>query len=100
VSYATQHFNIYEKWSTNLLKERYAAYRNGRVTKDPFEDWYEEQLKLFDVYIIPLGQQLRVCGVFDLACDEFLDNAMDNRVEWETKGHAIIKAIRERTVDD
>jgi 3'5'-cyclic nucleotide phosphodiesterase/Adenylate and Guanylate cyclase catalytic domain len=100
VSYATQHFAVYEKWSTNLLKERYAAYRNGNVAKDPFDDWYEEQLKLFDVHVIPLGQKLRVCGVFDLACDEFLDNAMDNRIEWETTGRDIIKATRDKIVDD
>jgi hypothetical protein len=42
VSYAIQHFAVYEKWSTNLLKEMYAAYRNGRATKNPFEDWYAE----------------------------------------------------------
>jgi hypothetical protein len=43
--------------------------------------WYEGELWFFDNYIIRLAQKLRECGVFGVSCDEFLDYAMDNRLE-------------------
>jgi hypothetical protein len=33
------------------------AYQNGRVDKDPAENWYQGELGFFDNYIIPLAKK-------------------------------------------
>jgi 3'5'-cyclic nucleotide phosphodiesterase len=91
VSHTMQHFTIYKVWNMNLLKEMYHAYQNGRLAKDPTVGWYEGELWFFDNYVIPLAQQLRECKVFGVSCDEFLDYAKDNRMEWEMKGREIVR---------
>jgi hypothetical protein len=85
---------VYKKWNMKLLAEIYAAYKNGRMAKDPTEGWYEGELWFFDNYIIPLAQKLRECQVFGVSCDEFLDYARDNRMEWEMKGREIVREAR------
>jgi 3'5'-cyclic nucleotide phosphodiesterase len=100
VSHTMQHYTVYKKWNLRLLAEMYVAYASGRTTKDPLEGWYEGELWFFDNYIIPLAQKLRECGVFGVACDEFLDYAQDNRLEWQVKGRDIVReaadALRSR----
>jgi 3'5'-cyclic nucleotide phosphodiesterase len=95
VSHTMQHFTVYQKWNHCLLTELYDAYACGRTDKDPTLGWYEGELWFFDNYIIPLAQKLRECGVFGVSCDEFLDYAMDNRLEWETKGREIVRSSTE-----
>jgi 3'5'-cyclic nucleotide phosphodiesterase len=90
VSHTMQYFTVYKKWNLKLLKEMYDAYKSGRSTKDPLDGWYEGELWFFDNYVIPLAQKLRECNVFGVSCDEFLDYAKDNRMEWEEKGREIV----------
>jgi hypothetical protein len=61
------------------------------LKKDPLEGWYEGELWFFDNYGIPLAKKLRECNVFGVACDEFLDYANDNRLEWVAKGRSIVE---------
>jgi 3'5'-cyclic nucleotide phosphodiesterase len=91
VSHTMQHFTVYKKWNMCLLTEMYQAYGSGRTSKDPLEGWYEGELWFFDNYIIPLAEKLRECGVFGVACDELLDYAKDNRLEWQIKGRDIVR---------
>jgi 3'5'-cyclic nucleotide phosphodiesterase len=95
VSHTMQHFTIYKAWNMNLLKEMCDAYQHGRVAKDPTVGWYEGELWFFDNYVIPLAQKLRECKVFGDSCDEFLDYAKDNRMEWEMKGREIVRQAAE-----
>jgi hypothetical protein len=37
-----------------------------------------------------LAFKLQTCGVIGVSCDEFLDFANDNRMEWESKGREIV----------
>jgi 3'5'-cyclic nucleotide phosphodiesterase len=90
VSHTMQHFTVYKEWNLKLLTEMYSAYRSGRSAKDPLDGWYEGELWFFDNYVIPLAQKLRECKVFGVSCDEFLDYAKDNRMEWEEKGREIV----------
>jgi 3'5'-cyclic nucleotide phosphodiesterase len=94
VSHTMQHFTVYQKWNMRLLTEMYEAYQSGRTTKDPTDGWYEGELWFFDNYIIPLAQKLRECGVFGVSCDEFLDYAKDNRLEWEVRGKGIVEETK------
>ena len=95
VSHTMQHWTIYQKWNTNLFNEMYGAYKEGRVKKDPCEGWYEGELWFFDNYVIPLVRKLRDCQVFGAYCQEMLDCAYENRLEWENKGRAITEEMKE-----
>jgi 3'5'-cyclic nucleotide phosphodiesterase len=90
VSHTMQHWHVYQKWNQRLFSEMYTAYLAGRAVTDPSNGWYEGELWFFDNYIIPLAKKLKTCGVFGVSCDEFLDYALDNRVEWEAKGRDIV----------
>jgi hypothetical protein len=94
VSHTMLHFTVYKKWNMKLLAEMHTAYQNGHTAKDPTEGWYEGELWFFDNYIIPLAQKLRECQVFGVSCDEFLDYARDNRIEWEMKGRELVREAR------
>jgi len=91
VVHTMQHWTVYQKWNKRLFCEMLSAYQNGRVDKDPSEGWYAGELLFFDNYIIPLAKKLKECGVFGVSCDEVLDYARDNRLEWEQKGKAIVE---------
>jgi 3'5'-cyclic nucleotide phosphodiesterase len=95
VSHTMQHFTIYKQWNMRLLEEMYSAFANGRTATNPLDGWYEGELWFFDNYIIPLARKLSKCGVFGVSCDEFLDYANDNRLEWEIKGREIVQEAAE-----
>ncbi|CAJ1943563.1 unnamed protein product [Cylindrotheca closterium] len=90
VVHTMQHWTVYQKWNKRLFCEMMSAYQAGRADKDPSEGWYGGELWFFDNYIIPLAKKLKECGVFGVSCDEVLDYAQDNRLEWEQKGKMII----------
>jgi hypothetical protein len=73
-----------------LYTEMLDAFVNEQASTDPTEGWYEGELSFFDNYVIPLAFKLQTCGVIGASCDEFLDFAKDNRMEWETKGREIV----------
>lgn len=59
-----QDWNNMLKWSTCLYKEL----KNGFLSKrgeDPSVGWYENQIKFFDFYVLPLAKNLGVMGVFE-----------------------------------
>eukprot|EP00934_Nitzschia_sp_Nitz4_P001393 Nitzschia sp. Nitz4//scaffold87_size112219//25122//28676//NITZ4_004067-RA/size112219-processed-gene-0.3-mRNA-1//1//CDS//3329559348//1393//frame0 len=91
VVHTMQHWTVYQKWNRRLFTEMRKAYLAGRTDKDPAEGWYKGELGFFDFYIIPLAKKLKECGVFGVSCDEVLDYARDNRLEWEQKGEAVIR---------
>ena len=49
----------------------------------------------FDNYVIPLSKKLKECGVFGVSSDEYLNYALQNRAEWETRGEEIVTAFAE-----
>jgi hypothetical protein len=80
------HRAVYQKWNRRLFAEMRVAYKAGRSPKDPAEGWYGGELWFFDNYVL----KLKECGVFGVSCDEALDYAKDNRLEWEQKGKDIV----------
>mmetsp|Transcript_6633 Transcript_6633/g.10131 ORF Transcript_6633/g.10131 Transcript_6633/m.10131 type:complete len:1139 (+) Transcript_6633:135-3551(+) len=95
VVHTMQHWTVYQKWNRRLFAEMRSAYKEGRTPKDPAEGWYGGELWFFDNYIIPLAKKLKECGVFGVSCDEALDYAKDNRLEWEQKGKEIVRTWME-----
>jgi hypothetical protein len=68
----------------------YVAYIQGRAENDPTIGWYDGELSFFDNYIIPLANKLKRFGIFGVSCDELLDYALENRLEWSNKGQSIV----------
>jgi class 3 adenylate cyclase len=95
VSHTMQHWHVFRKWNQRLFEEMHAAYRAGRAAKDPSEFWYQGEIGFFDFYIIPLAKKLKDCGVFGVSSDEFLNYAMKNREEWESRGQEIVAEMME-----
>eukprot|EP00538_Stauroneis_constricta_P012395 CAMPEP_0119571056 /NCGR_PEP_ID=MMETSP1352-20130426/43927_1 /TAXON_ID=265584 /ORGANISM="Stauroneis constricta, Strain CCMP1120" /LENGTH=1560 /DNA_ID=CAMNT_0007620735 /DNA_START=72 /DNA_END=4756 /DNA_ORIENTATION=- len=96
VSHTMQHWHVYQKWNERLFSEMTAAYRNGRMDKDPAEGWYNGELWFFDNYVIPLAKKLKECGVFGVSSDEYLQYALENRREWQSKGEEIVTTMVEK----
>lgn len=96
VAHTMQHWNIYQKWNTQLFMEMYTAYKKGRYDKDPSEDFYQKELSFFDNYVIPLAKKLKESGVFGSSSDEYLNYATANRKEWEIKGESIVFSMVEK----
>jgi 3'5'-cyclic nucleotide phosphodiesterase len=95
VAHTMQHWHVYRKWNERFFLECYQAYRDGRAEKDPAEGWYEGEIGFFDFYIIPLAKKLKDCGVFGVSSDEYLNYAIRNRQEWETRGREVVNEMVE-----
>ena len=96
VAHTMQHWHVYLRWNEKLFQEMYLAYKMGRAPMDPAVGWYKGELWFFDNYVIPLAKKLDECGVFGVASDECLFNAMDNRREWADKGESVVKEMMSR----
>ena len=68
-----------------LFTELYVAYQAGRAKEDPSVNWAKGEIGFFDFYIIPLAKKLKDCGVFGVSSDEYLNYALANRREWESR---------------
>lgn len=94
ISHTMQHFQVYQKWNRRLFHETYLAFISGRSPVHPGVSWYEGELRFFDNYVIPLAKKLQSLGVlFGFSCAELVDYAMDNRVEWESKGRDLVQQM-------
>eukprot|EP00529_Nitzschia_sp_RCC80_P008238 CAMPEP_0113455580 /NCGR_PEP_ID=MMETSP0014_2-20120614/8448_1 /TAXON_ID=2857 /ORGANISM="Nitzschia sp." /LENGTH=1213 /DNA_ID=CAMNT_0000347013 /DNA_START=398 /DNA_END=4036 /DNA_ORIENTATION=+ /assembly_acc=CAM_ASM_000159 len=96
VAHTMQHWHIYQKWNERLFAEMTSAYQNGRMDKNPADGWYNGELWFFDNYIIPLAKKLKECGVFGVSSDEYLNYALENRREWQSKGEEAVKRMIEK----
>lgn len=99
VSHTMQHWQIYRKWNERFFQECYAAFIAGRAKEDPSLSWYKGEMGFFDFYIIPLTKKLKDCGVFGKSSDEYLEYALQNRNEWETKGKNIVEEMKRKMTE-
>jgi len=93
VSHTMQHWQVYQKWNRRLFSEMRAAFKAGRMAKDPATFWYRGELGFFDNYIIPLAGKLESCGVFGVSSDEYLNYALQNRAEWAERGEEMLREM-------
>ena len=96
VAHTMQHWHVYRKWNERLFFEMYKAYAEGRAETDPSVNWYQGEIGFFDFYIIPLAKKLEDCGVFGVSSDEYLNYAMKNRAEWESRGNEVLQEMVEK----
>jgi 3'5'-cyclic nucleotide phosphodiesterase/Adenylate and Guanylate cyclase catalytic domain len=95
VAHTMQHWHVYQSWNKRLFMEMYAAYSSGRADKNPLAGWFDGELWFFDNYVIPLAKKLKECEIFGVDCDQLLDYATQNRMEWLHKGNNIVKSWKE-----
>lgn len=95
VAHTMQHWHVYQKWNKRFFHECYNAYLSGRSEKNPADTWFEGEKGFFDFYIVPLARKLKNCGVFGVSSDEYLQFALSNRKEWESKGQEIVASMLE-----
>lgn len=114
MTHTMQHWDIYEKWNQCMFQEMYRTYNiNTNVIKGEevcknekqhvaihhwANDWYNDQLNLFDQYVVPLTRKLKVimmlfCGDDNNDDNEWYDCAMNNRLEWHNKGQELMNSI-------
>ena len=79
-----------------MFAEIYVAFQTGRVETDPSINWAIGEIGFYDFYIIPLAKKLKDCGVFGVSSDEYLNYALANRREWESRGDEIVGEMVER----
>ena len=96
VAHTMQHWHVYRKWNERLFFEMYKAYADGRADSDPSENWYKGEIGFFDFYIIPLAKKLKECGVFGVSSAEYLNYAVKNRAEWESRGQELVQEMVEK----
>ncbi|KAG7363704.1 adenylate/guanylate cyclase [Nitzschia inconspicua] len=94
VAHTMQHWATYQKFNGRLFEERYIAWLNGHLEKEPSLGWYGGEIWFFDNYIIPLANKLYKCGVFGVSYHEYLNYAKENRKEWEMKGQDIVAKMK------
>jgi hypothetical protein len=99
VAHTMQHWHVYTKWNERLFCEMYKAYKEGRAEIDPSDNWYKGEMGFFDFYIIPLAKKLKMCGVFGVSSDEYLDYATNNRREWEARGQELVASYLRKLND-
>jgi len=98
IAHTMQHWHIFCKWNEKLFNEKYWAYVNGHEDNDPASFWYEGEIGFFDGYVIPLAKKLQDCGVFGVSSEEYLGFALENRMEWESKGKEHVMNMHARAV--
>ena len=93
VAHTMQSFAVFVKWNRRLYKEFYIARLRGRLSFNPSENWYGNQIGFFQHYIIPLSRKLKTCGVFGTTGDIFEYFATENKKRWMEEGELISEEI-------
>jgi hypothetical protein len=93
VAHTMQSFRVFVKWNKRLLRELYIAHMSGRLSFDPCENWYENQIGFFTYYIVPLSEKMKTCGVFGHTGSVFEYFAAENKKRWMKEGEGISEMI-------
>jgi len=93
VAHTMQSFRVFVKWNKRLFRELYVAHMSDRLSFDPCDNWYENQIGFFTHYIIPLSQKMKTCSVFGSTGSVFEYFAAENKKRWERDGEDISERI-------
>lgn len=88
-----QDWNNWIKWSTRLYKEL----KNGHLAnrgEDPNADWFDNQIKFVDFYILPLAKNLGMMGVFEEDVGKmFVRVVKSNLAKWIEEGERVTELM-------
>mmetsp|Transcript_18804 Transcript_18804/g.32339 ORF Transcript_18804/g.32339 Transcript_18804/m.32339 type:complete len:366 (-) Transcript_18804:1588-2685(-) len=93
VAHSMQSWELFLFWNRKLYEELYVAYKSGRSSNDPSNDWYENQLGFYRLYVIPLAEKMKKCGVFGEHGGEWVKNAISIRDRWCREGEEVTKEM-------
>jgi hypothetical protein len=99
VAHSMQSWELFLFWNRNLFEELYDAFMCGRSETNPCNGWYENQLKFYTFYIVPLAEKMQKVGVFGDAGGRFLKNALSIRDQWKREGEKATKDMIESVVN-
>ncbi|KAL7532551.1 hypothetical protein ACHAXR_004700 [Thalassiosira sp. AJA248-18] len=91
VAHSMQSWELFLFWNRKLFEELYVAFKEGRSDNDPSNDWYENQLGFYRLYVIPLAEKMKTCGVFGECGGEWVKNAVLIRDRWSDEGDQVTK---------
>ncbi|CAJ1941380.1 unnamed protein product [Cylindrotheca closterium] len=98
VVHTMQNWELYREWNEKLFNEFYDAHEDGRTPKDPSTNWYNGELWFFDNWVIPLAENLRECGIFDIVSNQLIKQARSNRKRWELEGKRITEEMTKAAI--
>jgi len=89
VAHSMQSWELFVFWNKRLFEELYEAYKSGRSDTDPPDLWYENQVGFYSMYVIPLAEKMKKCGVFgqEDVSGEWVKNAIEIRDRWKREGY-------------
>ncbi|KAL7466151.1 hypothetical protein ACHAXS_009586 [Conticribra weissflogii] len=93
VAHSMQSWELFCFWNRNLYEELFDAYKRKRSDSDPAKGWYENQLFFYKIYVLPLAEKMKTCGVFGELGGAFYRNAISIRDRWEREGEEITKEM-------
>jgi hypothetical protein len=91
VAHSMQSWELFLFWNRKLFEELYAAFTGGRSDAEPSDDWYQNQLGFYTLYVIPLAEKMRQCKAFGTLRGEWVNNANLIRDRWKMEGEQITK---------
>ena len=93
VAHSMQSWELFVLWNKRLFEELYEAYKSGRSDTDPSDGWYENQVGFYSMYVIPLAEKMKKCGVFgqEDVSGEWVKNAIEIRDRWRREGEEITR---------
>lgn len=93
VAHSMQSWELFLFWNRKLYEELYVAFKSGRSGNDPSNGWYENQLGFYRLYVIPLAEKMKKCGVFGERGGEWVKNAILIRDQWSREGEQVTKNL-------
>lgn len=99
VAHSMQSWELFLFWNRNLFEELYDAFTCGRSEINPTIGWYENQLKFYKFYVLPLAEKMQKVGVFGDTGGRFLKNALSIRDQWDREGEQMTKDMIEAVVN-
>lgn len=93
VAHTMQHWYTFVKWTCRLYEENLQAFQQKRRSIEPSHGCYEDNIKFFDSYVIPLSLMLKKTGVLGIAADECVRNARANRKRWSRDGDSVVERL-------
>eukprot|EP00956_Cyclotella_meneghiniana_P041111 scaffold215099_cov69-Cyclotella_meneghiniana.AAC.2 len=99
VAHSMQSWELFLFWNRNLFEELYDAFTCGRSEINPTIGWYENQLKFYKFYVLPLAEKMQKVGVFGDTGGRFLKNALSIRDQWDREGEQMTMDMIEAVVN-
>ena len=100
IAHTMEHFHSFRRWNERLFEEMYQAYQHDRLDADPSEGWYNNEIKFFDEYVLPLARKINGCGMFGNAGQDLIDQAQKNRKEFVVKGSKMVAEVVQRVKEE